>query len=217
MYRKTCLALLAICLMLVLSTSVIAAPVTLTFDDIGNPDGAFIPDGYGGLDWTNMRALDGSTRVATSGYHNGRVSGDWVAYNSGGSAASASNGPFTFVSAYLTAAWNTGLNIRLDGFTGAALTHTQTVVVDTDAPTLFTFNWSGIDAVQFTSFGGVDAANDGGAGTHFALDNLTIDAVSTAVPEPTSMALFGLTALGMGVATRRRRRKDEPIEEAQVA
>ncbi len=40
------------------------------------------------------------------------------------------------------------------------------------------------------------------------LDSAVIAAsASNAVPEPTSMALFGLTALGMGVAARRRRRR----------
>ena len=42
--------------------------------------------------------------------------------------------------------------------------------------------------------------NDGGAS--LALDNISITTVA-AVPEPTSLALFGL--LGLGVATRRRR------------
>ncbi len=36
------------------------------------------------------------------------------------------------------------------------------------------------------------------------------------VPEPTSMALFGLTALGMGVM-RRRRKHGKPVEEASIA
>src|SRR5690606_11836933 len=44
-------------------------------------------------------------------------------------------------------------------------------------------------------------------------DNIVVDGGPSngdpAVPEPTSLALFGLTALGMGIGARRRHRKPE--------
>jgi hypothetical protein len=46
----------------------------------------------------------------------------------------------------------------------------------------------------------------------FNVDNINVTAAEPAVPEPTSMALFGLTALGFGVGFRRRR-KGEAVEE----
>jgi len=46
---------------------------------------------------------------------------------------------------------------------------------------------------------------------NMGVDNVSL--TSEVVPEPTSMALFGLTALGMGIGIRRRRRKDQPLEE----
>jgi hypothetical protein len=120
---------------------------TLTFDDIGI--GGHIPDGYGGLQWGAfahyLTATDNPAFFADSGYENGVVSGDFIAYNNSDQVFSVSGPAFDFNSAYLTAAWNTGLNITVSGLLGATTLYSQTVVVNTAGPTLFTFHFLGID------------------------------------------------------------------------
>ena len=47
--------------------------------------------------------------------------------------------------------------------------------------------------------------------TNYVIDNIVVNTAAPPVPEPTSMALFGLTALGFGVGFRRRRNNGEAI------
>jgi hypothetical protein len=89
-----------------------AGATTVLFDDVCSGD-CYIPAGYGGLDWSNFIVKDASFDQ-DSGYFRGLVSGDFVAFNGGAFPATFLNGtPFDFVSTYLTAAWNTGLNITV--------------------------------------------------------------------------------------------------------
>ena len=158
----------------------------LSFDDVTTSTiGDSIPSGYGGFDWSNMSVLHKDLH-AGSGYENGTVSGDYVAFNNDGTAASVSDGNFSFTGAYLTAAWNTGLSVNLKGYSSGSLIYDQTVVVDTDAPTWFNFNFNNIDNLVFESFGGV-----GGAG-HFVMDDFTY-----VIPEPASLGLIGLVTGGL--------------------
>ncbi|WP_373693608.1 SdrD B-like domain-containing protein [Limnofasciculus baicalensis] len=133
-----------------------------------------IPSNYGGLNWSGDFYYSNGTNSPGTGYDNGRVSGDYVAFNAFAASVGVGDGLFDFQSAYLTAAWNNDLNITVEGFFNGTQQYTQTVVVDNDAPTLFEFNFVGIDQLKFTSFGGTDAdPNDIGSGEHFVLDNFT--------------------------------------------
>jgi hypothetical protein len=164
----------------------------LTFDDIITVVNAeFIPNGYGGLNWDNM-AVAHKDVITNSGYNNGTVSGNYIALNSAGTAASVSDGTFSFNGAYLTAAWNTGLNINLKGYNSGGLVYDQTVVVDTDAPTWFGFNFNNIDNLVFESSGGVAAGFSEGSGTQFVMDDFTY-----VIPEPASLSLIGLVVGGL--------------------
>ena len=170
-----------------------AGATTVMFDDVCRVDNCVdpIPAGYGGLGWSRFW-VDEPFDTEDSGYARGRVSGDSVAFNASGDPATFFNGtPFDFVSTYLTAAFNTGLNITVEGFLGRNLLYTQTVVVDDQAPTLFTFNYQGVDSVRFTAFGGVDA-NPGnpGSGPIFAMDNPTLDNLTYTLPEPSTLLLL---------------------------
>ncbi|HET6900770.1 MAG TPA: PEP-CTERM sorting domain-containing protein [Vicinamibacteria bacterium] len=194
------------CLMLSIALGVLApaaAQATVVgFDDLG-PCCSPIPNGYAGLDWNNFYSIQ-DNELPGSGYDNGTVSPHNTAFNWFANPASISSGtPFTFNSAYLTAAWNNGLSIKVDGLLGSSLLYTNTVVVDTTGPTLFNFNYSGVDTVLFTSFGGTNA-DLGGSGAHFAMDDMTIDAA--AIPEPTVLTLYGIGLVGLRFAARRRQR-----------
>ena len=169
----------------------------LTFDDIGAiANIGTVPDGYGGLDWDNMAYKNRNASLGT-GYDNGTVSGDYVAFNYYANVATVSNGLFDFNGAYLTAAWNTGLSIEIVGLVNGVQAYIQTVIVDTTGPTWFDFNFLGVDSLSFSSFGGTDAnSNDNGAGVHFAMDNFTFNEVST-VPVPAAVWLFGSGLVGL--------------------
>jgi hypothetical protein len=187
---------------LALAISGTTSALVLTFDDVSTIVYEAIPDGYGGLDWDNMTVVDGTWYSPGSGYDNGTVSEDYVALNLGGDPASilvsAGEGfpAFDFEGAYLTAAWSDGLNINVVGSLGGSEVYNQTVVVDTDGPTWFDFDYYNVDTLVFSSFIGEET----GLGYQFAMDNFTY----TPIPEPTTMLMLG--CLGAGLAGTRKLR-----------
>jgi len=184
-----------------LLTSTTTQAIVLTFDDLGT--GGAVSNGYGGLNWSNYNILHAVNYQKPSGYFNGLVSGDYVAFNNSAFTASVSSAtPFDLNSAYFTAAWNTGLNVTVKGFFNSAETYSQTFTVDTDAPTLINFNFLGIDRATFSSSGGINAGLSGG-GEHFAVDNMTVNAVPEVSMYP---LLLGLGSLCFAAAGRRIRR-----------
>lgn len=169
-----------------------------------------IGNGYGGLNWSNMFVLNPATDIfGTSGYPGGLVSGDNVAFNGGGSAATVSNGTFDFNSVYLAGAWNDGLNVRAQGFLNGNLLYDQTVVTsyattNGASATLFNFNFLGIDELVFSSFGGTYQGGNGG-GTQFVMDDMEINR-NNVVPEPGTIVIWTVIAgTGLVCSTRRRR------------
>lgn len=172
----------------------------LTFDDLGGNQ-IPIPNGYGGLNWSNMYVLDTST-FQPSGYVNGVVSGTNVAYNAFANLAIVSQTNFDFNGAYFTAAWNDGLSILAEGKKNGVLLFSQQITVNTNAPTFFGFNFSGIDSLYLSSFGGIDNPLYGGQGEHFAMDNFTYN--NTVVPVPAAIWLFGSGLMGLLRFTRRK-------------
>jgi hypothetical protein len=196
--------LVSLCLALTATT---AQATVLTFDDL-DPTYQLVPDGYGGLDWSNLRTLDGPANGA--GYANGVVSLNNVAYNDMGDPASAfaatTDALFDFTGAYLTAAWRNGLQIDVTGFRGGSQAYFRTVTVDTGSPTFFLFDFTRIDTLQFESHDGTIAGfccDDSGAvidGTQFAMDDFTYE-----TPEPASLVLLGTGLLCILGAARRQK------------
>ena len=176
-----------------------ASAVVLDFEDVTGK----LKNGYGGLNWGNMRVLD-SDKVVTSGYQQGAVSGSHVAFNSWarvGKVKSAQD--FDFNGVYLTGAWRDNLNIRVTGYNNGVALYSQTVVANSNAATWFQFDFLGIDALTFRSFGGTEnPLYPRGSGKHFAMDNFTFNETVAAVPLPAAAWLF-LSALA-GVAGLRR-------------
>ncbi len=184
--NRIMIVVLAVTLLIV---SYPACGVILTFDNaIMDPAGT-IPNGYGGLNWSYFHALDDASFSpgSVSGYINGLVSGSYVACNPAAHPALVSDESFDFIGAYLTGAWNEGLNTTVDGYRDNNLLYSETVVTSYYHPTWYTFNFMDVDKLQFTSFGGVDADEyDSGYGEHFAMDNFTF------VPEPATICLLAL-------------------------
>lgn len=166
----------------------IAVAQLITFDNLHTTETP-IPNGYGGLNWTNFRVLNVFTYNLASGYKNAAVSPPNVAYNAFGDPASFSaTHPFTLQSLYLTAAWNDGMNIQIDGLSGGVVTHTADVTVNTSGPAIFTLDWQSVDDVTLVASGGTHHAGYSGVGTAFAMDNLQV----TSVPEAGTLWICGL-------------------------
>jgi hypothetical protein len=160
--------------------------MTLTFDDIASDFIGLVPPTYGGLIWDRFGYSDGSAPIRTeSGYDNGRVSGNYVAFNIVTAIAPTITGPkFNFESAYLAAAWNDNLNVRIRGLRNGTQLYDEIAVVNTTEPTFFTFDFLGIDTLEFTSFGGTPRPGLSGSGLNFAMDDFSVS-----LPEPTPIVL----------------------------
>ena len=184
----------------------LGATSLITFDDLAplynngfyeNP----IPNGYNGLQWNNFWVLDAVDYFdAPSGYQYGMISAKNVAFNNYGNPALFSgNGTFDLDSAYLTAAWNDGLQVEVQGFVGNTLTYDNTYTLNTTAASFINFNYFGVDEVNFIASGGI---NHGfyGQGTQFAIDNMTVNLI----PEPNLLALASLGAAALLACHRRK-------------
>jgi hypothetical protein len=168
---------------------------TLTFDGLPAP-GTYaspVPAGYGGFQWNNFNYLNGADFVA-SGYQNGVVYGENVAFNGAGNSALFNNSRvFDLDSGWLTAAWNDDLSVEVQGFAGSTRVYDNTFILNATAPTQIVFNYLQVDSVEFISSGGINHSYDG-SGTQFVMDNVTVT-----VPEPNStmLLLFGSLLIGV--------------------
>jgi hypothetical protein len=206
---KRGISLLALALLAGVAGSTASAAV-LTFDNISNvTSGVAIPNGYGGLNWSNFGVVSSvweQTNFGLNGYTYGVVSGPNVAYNMNANEAIASDGLFTFNSAYFTGAWNDGLNVTVRGYQNSVLVGQTTFVVNSTAPTLETFNWT-VDKLTFDSSGGTPHGYTGGSGEHFVMDSMTINEPISSVPLPAA-AVPGMALLaGLGVVRKLRSRR----------
>lgn len=195
--------ILAVVSLLGLGMTQSANATLINFDDLfDSGGGTFIANGYQGLNWSNFAVLNTSAFIP-SGYVNGTISPNNVAFNAFGAPATISSGStFTLTSAYLTGAWNDGLNIEVIGFLGGNMLYDNTYVVSTLTPLFVLFNYVGIDSVEFIASGGINHGY-GGGGTHFAMDNLIING---AVPDAGStFVLLGLAVCSIGLLHRRTR------------
>jgi hypothetical protein len=187
-----------VCLLLVSG----AQAATVTFDDVTTDVFAEVPNGYGGLNWSNVYVIDpvadSGELPPESGYRNGIVSGGYVAYDGLGTTATVAAGSFNFNSVYLTAAWYNDLLVQVDGYAGGVLKYSQTVTVQPTAPTLFTFDYLAIDSLVFTPSEGTEAGYEGG-GQMFVMDDFTFAKAEGVIPLPSAFPA-GLALLGGAIA-----------------
>jgi hypothetical protein len=214
----TALACSTACTLLVTGASPVQAG-TITFDDLSdNGFGTPITNGYQGLNWANFQVLNTPANAlffGTSGAQAGTVSPPNIAFDTNGDLAVlgvSRPSTFTLNSFHLTAFYNDGLNVKIEGFSGGTtgtLLDDVTKTISSTASTLITLNWTGIDTVSFFPSGGTHNPNYSGAGTQFALDNLTI--TPSVVPLPAALPLFATGLGALGLLGWRRKRKATAI------
>jgi hypothetical protein len=163
----------------------------INFDDLPGDETEAIANGYQGLNWDNIATIR-EDAYPDSGYAAGTVSHANTAYNmNGGPAAIWSTSAFDFTGAWFTSAWMEQ-EIAFEGYRNGQLLYSTDVawVLDTAAPLWVQLGWSGIDTLVIYD----------SSGTPWAMDDVTVD-----LPEPASLALFGVALAGMGRARRRRK------------
>jgi hypothetical protein len=179
----------------------------LTFDDLSETGSGSYLGQYHGLGWDNFAAVNAilSTnspfQVVTGTYY-GMVSPSNVVINGNGYPAEIDSPGtnFDFLSAYLTGAQNSNLNIEIQGFNGTNLVYDETKVVSATAPTLFTFDYLDIDRLYFNSSGGEPTFSSVPA-YNVVMDNFMFEFI----PEPSSLLLAALGAMSLVAFLRRKR------------
>jgi hypothetical protein len=194
---------------MILFAGSVSSATIVTFDNLSSSfGGARIPNGYQSLNWSNFDTLDSILRSNQLGYLNGynygMITPSNVAFNAQGTSAEidATATNFNFLSAYLTGAWNSNLNIQVQGFHAGNLLYDQTVVASATSATLFTFNYLNVDRLFFNSFGGQPAFGEIPE-FQFAMDNFTFEFV----PEPSAFLLTSAGALLLIAGFKRKRPK----------
>jgi hypothetical protein len=204
MRRHIIAAMMGLAVLLLSSGDALAD--VLSFEDLtlAYYYGTAVPHSYHGLQWDNWYGANiplyfRDFGVSGGAYPNALVSGNWVAYDGGANPPaqiSLSEGTFNLNSVYMTAAWNDGLQVEVQGFVGAKLAYDNSYTLNTSGPTLLTLDYRGVSMVNFIPSGGIPNpvyASGGGGGENFAVDNLNI----TVVPEPSAVSLVGLAAMLM--------------------
>ncbi len=200
--KKTHSLLLSAALTLGIYGSTAQAAV-ITFDDLPATDAGVIHNDYHGFNWGD----DFMTSVAYShkdtlpgtGFAQGVTSGDYAAFNNFATTSTIRSlgDIFTFNGAYLTAAWNEGLLIEVTGFLNNLALFTKTVTVSAQQAQWFDFDFIGINQLSLRSWGGTPGT-PGEGGEHFVMDDFTYnEAITSQVPESSSLALLLLGAVGV--------------------
>jgi len=206
-----------------LALSAPAQSTLITFDDLPTgSDGAdafaTIPNGYAGLNWNGLEAVNaigyvnqfanfnmfgaysGPNAATTMPLYTNSATGTPILDNSHTAGEISSSQPFDLVSAYFEAVCRTGLGLEVKGFDGDTLLYDQTFALGKSYQ-FITLNLDGITDVQFYASGGQYDGVSSLDGLQFTLDNLIV----VTAPEPSSLGLLGLAAAG-GLGWWRRRR-----------
>lgn len=205
---------LPVAVFLVIPSFVFAPPTqafSLNFDDLNASGGNINLTGtnYQGYSWSNFIAYDAANQYLYLGFSNGVVSGTNAAYSGGelinGSTvlpvvgSISSTGLFDVGTAYLAAGYYDGLDVTIEGLLNGSVLFSKTVTVSSAAAQLFTFNFTGINQLDFFSAVTGNTSDPYGCGgvdcTQFAIDDLALQANNGnpgggTVLEPSSLLLW---------------------------
>lgn len=202
-------------LMISIFASVPMRASIISFDDINASLGDIPLDGlspYQGLTWANFSAY--TSVPGFPGFNNGIVSQPNAAYTAGDalgspivSAITRTSG-FDFTSAWLGSGWYDGLSVTLNGLYGGSQEFTQTVTVNTEAPQLFTFNFTDITELDIYSTVTASTTDPYGCGpsgcSQVTLDDLNVTLLNnpppSGVPEPGTFSLLCLALLALAAS-----------------
>jgi hypothetical protein len=207
-------------LIISISASVPMHAGIINFDDIDASLGDVPLDGlspYQGLTWANLTAY--TSVPGFPGYNNGIVSQPNAAYTAGDalgspiiSSVTRASG-FDFTSAYLGSGWYDGLTVTLNGVSNGVQDFTQTVTVNTEAPQLFTFDFTDITELDIYSTVTASTTDPYGCGasgcSQVTLDDLSVTLLNNppppGVPEPGTFPLLCLALFALVASPRLRR------------
>ena len=128
--------------------------IVVGFDDFTTANTlAEIPNGYGGLNWSNWVATH-RILYGGPGYVNVATSGEYVAYNSSGNPATVSSDqPFDFVGASVGSAWPEGeqYDVVVRAWRGDELVHVDRLSPSTAGPVFFDADYRSITRLVMES------------------------------------------------------------------
>jgi len=178
------------------------AQLILTFEDLypGYETADFLPSNYMGFTWDPNSAWITKNFWPGSGYDYGTI-GNVSLFTNWAADISYSNGTFSLYDAYITAAWNSGQDVTVEGWRSGSLVYSNTIITSWDGPYHWDFNFRNVDQVWFKPGDLGTNAGLGGWGEFIAIDNINM------VPEPATILLLASGLLGLGVVARFRRKK----------
>src|ERR1041385_2732768 len=140
----------AIVLAIAYLVSIVITPATtLLFDELSPSN---LPTNYSGFQWSGWLVANDAPILPPNLYSNAIVSPHNVIGNIDGRSTTLGNGPaflfFNLNSAYLTAEYNDGLQIEVQGFSGGAMVYDNTYTINATSPSFVQFDYPHVNAIK---------------------------------------------------------------------